>query len=114
MSVLSQPTNYSEVLRRIFASTLVFGAYCTFLLAYSRLGEGQTIIDALIALHPLALLGVAAPFVIAIVSQAIKLHNRISDLFKIRLRFDTQCLLRPLAEGTGYIVDRAKAELLAT
>jgi hypothetical protein len=50
---------------------------------------------------PLALGAVA----IAIVSRAIKLHDKISDLFNIRLNFDCEHILSPMFQNVGINVD---------
>ncbi len=53
--------------------------------------------------------GYLAPgFLIAILTRAIKLHDRISDLFHIRAVFDVSHILVPLAGGAGVPIDADK------
>lgn len=47
-------------------------------------------------------LGTILPaFIVAFISRAFKLHDRLSDLFNIRLRFDVQEILKPMALAAG-------------
>lgn len=107
MSLIGQPASYSDMLKRIFAATLTVGVICTFLLAAvspvvrnflessnARISIG--ILDSVRALYVLIPLGVA------ILARVFLLHDKVSDVFGIRRRFDLDNILRPLAEGVGF------------
>lgn len=106
MSVFGQPKAYSEILGRIFVFTVVTGLICTFFLADAS-PDFKTILESIDTeadlgiLKGLKALYVIIPLVVAFFSRLILLHDRISDIFKIRFRFDTQFVLYPLAQGVG-------------
>jgi len=49
-----------------------------------------------------SIFNVAIPFLIALISRIIKLHDRISDILGIRKRYDVKYILTPIAEKAGY------------
>ncbi len=107
MSLIGQPESYSDMLKRIFAATLTVGLLCTFALAavspavHTFLESWSAeisigILDSVSALYVLIPLGVA------ILCRVFLVHDKVSDLFGIRKRFDFENILRPLAEGVGF------------
>ena len=112
--MIGQPKDYSEMLKRIFMASLIVGIICTLSLAYK-----SPAIKTLINLSPenwdlgyvaLPIVAVAIPFFVAIIARIITLHNLISKIFKIRLKFDDNQILLPLATGAGIVINQ---ELLA-
>lgn len=109
MSLVGQPQSYSNMLTRIFWATLIAGVLCTFALASVSpaarnfleswsAGISIAVLDSVKALYVLVPLG------LAILSRVFLLHDKVSDLFGIRRRFDLKNILRPLAEGVGFPV----------
>lgn len=107
--MIGQPKDYSEMLKRIFMSSLIVGLICTLSLAYK-----SPAIYKLIHLSsedwdlgPVALpiVAVAIPFIVAIIARMITLHNVISNIFKIRVKFDESQILLPLAKGVNQKID---------
>ena len=107
MSLIGQPESYSDMLKRIFTATLAVGVLCTFVLAAvspavrtfleswnAEISIG--ILDSVKALY------VLIPLLFAILARVFLLHDKVSDLFAIRTRFDIENILRPLAEGVGF------------
>ncbi|MDQ0151019.1 hypothetical protein ACFO6R_13260 [Eubacterium multiforme] len=45
------------------------------------------------------------PIFIALIFRIIKLHDKISNLFKIRLKYDLQYIILPLAEGSNISIN---------
>lgn len=112
LNPFSSPKDYSEMLTKIAFGTFVVALFATYV-ARKQVPE----IDA--ALKPYDLkakvfeLEIAIGYVlpaaaVAIISRAIKLHDRISDLLGIRRRFDIAEILLPLARGAGVPVDADK------
>jgi len=55
---------------------------------------------------------VLIPLLLALFSRVMKLHDRISDVFRIRHTFDTKFILYPLAEGSGItLTDALKTKI---
>jgi len=55
-------------------------------------------------------LNVAIPFIVAMISRIIKLHDKISDLLRIRERYDINCVIKPIILG----VNKNPSEFLST
>ena len=106
MKTLAQPESYSGILQRIFLFSITTGIICTFLLANSS-PIVNTIIHSLKTkvnygpLKNIEILYLLIPLIIALVSRIIKLHDRISDVFRIRATIDTKFILIPLCERSG-------------
>jgi len=106
MKIFGQPTDYSEILQRVFYTSVASGLVCTVLVAKASPAV-QNLIDCvsieadLVFLKGIKALYVVIPLVIATLSRMLKLHDRISDIFRIRHRFDTRYILFPLAKGAG-------------
>jgi len=109
MSLIGQPENYSDILKRIFAATLTAGVLCTFALAavsptarrFLESWQTETSIGILDGVKALYIL---IPLLIAVMSRVFRLHDRISDFLGIRKRFDLKYILKPLAQGIGIPV----------
>lgn len=107
MSLIGQPESYSEMLKRIFAATLTTGIACTFFLgtvspAVKTFLESWSAETSIGILDGVKAFYVVVPLVVAIGARVFLLHDRISDLFRIRKRFDLANILMPLAEGVGF------------
>jgi len=116
LSLIEQPEDYSQLLKRVFVATFIVGLACTLALGYfsppiqTLLFSKSTKID----FGPVDLpwLVTVIPLLLAIFSRVVKLHDRISDLLGIRRRFDVKHILTPLAEGAGVtITDDFKSRL---
>jgi TIR domain len=119
MKIIGQPENYSEILERVFASTLACGFIYTALLAQAS-PAFRNFLDSMSAtadfgpLKGIKALYVIIPLAIAVGSRAIRLHDRISDVLGLRQTFDTLHILFPLAEGAGSTLsETCRARLTA-
>ena len=112
MSLIGQPESYSDMLKRIFAATLTVSVLCTFALAAVSPAV-RTVLDSWSAeisigiLEGFKALYVLIPLVVAILSRVFLVHDKISDVFGIRRRFDLENILRPLAAGVSFPTDEA-------
>ena len=117
MKLLGQPDSYSDILERVFATTLASGVVCTILLAHASsdfrefLNSMSTTAD-LGPIKGIKALYVGIPLAVAVASRAIRLHDRISDILRIRLVFDTRHILFPMAELAGLTVTKSLKERL--
>jgi hypothetical protein len=107
MSLIGQPESYSDMLKRIFTATLAMGVLCTFALAavspaVRTFLEGWSVEISIGFLDSVKAFYVLIPLGVAILSRVFLLHDKVSDLFGIRRRFDLENVLRPLAEGVGF------------
>jgi hypothetical protein len=108
MKVIGQPENYSDILVRIFVCTLVTGVICTAALGLV-LPEVKRLLDSAATdaeLGPFKNLGaayVAIPFAFALASRIVKLHDRVSNLLRLRVVIDTQWILTPYALHIGLL-----------
>lgn len=106
MKIIGQPADYSEMLQRVFWFSVATGVISTFLLAQDST-EIRAVLDSVSTqvdfgpLKSIKILYVLIPAVIALFSRIIKLHDRISDIFRIRFIFDINFFLYPLCEGAG-------------
>jgi hypothetical protein len=107
MSLIGQPKSYSDMLKRIFWATFAVGVVCTLAvtpaspLAYMFFESWDTKISIAI-LDSIKAWYVLIPLLIAILSRVFLLHDKVSDLLRIRRRFDLEHILRPLADGVGF------------
>ena len=111
MKIFGQPADYSEILQRIFYTTVASGLVCTIVLAKASPAVMELIdlISTKADIGPIKsikALYVLIPVIIGIVSRIPKLHDRISNLFRIRFLFDTKYLLFPLAQGAGLTLKK--------
>ncbi len=110
--VVLTPTNYAELLKKLAACLFYETWAVTFLLrgipsidgafhaveSYGQLGIALSTVPAYDKLN---LAGAAVALLAAGFSYAAQLHDRVSDLFKIRHRFDRSSILFPLALLVG-------------
>jgi len=110
MEIFGQPESYSDILKRVLVINFGVGVICTFFLGFSS-PEVKGVLDSISNESEIGLvkgmkaLYVLIPLIVAILSRIIKLHDKISDLLRIRLRFDTRHILIPLAQGVGSDVN---------
>lgn len=112
LPVFLSPKNYSEMLRKL-ASFLFYEVWIvTFFLrgipavdaAFSSVenyGPLGSAISTIPAHEKLNICGIVIALVVAGISFAIQFHDRISDVFGIRRRFDRNYILLPLAVLVG-------------
>jgi hypothetical protein len=109
LPVFLSPTNYSEMLKKLGSFLFYETWLATFFLrqiepigAFFRSIESSPPVLSVISLIPgydkLNLTGLVIALFVAGVSYAAQLHDRISDLFGIRHRFDLNYILLPLAQ----------------
>jgi len=106
VKMVGQPKDYSDILKRVFCGSLVSGIACTFLLAQAspsvkKLLNSVSSEGDIGFVKNIGVLYVLIPGVVVVISRIIKLHDRISDLFRIRHRFDTKYILFRIAIGVG-------------
>jgi hypothetical protein len=110
MSVFAQPTNYSEMLTKI----AFFTFSVTFLLTILVAGQSPEIaatLDGLdvkvkvLVFESVKLGWILPAAVVAWLARVIKLHDKVSDIFRIREDFDVTEILIPLAGRVNVIVD---------
>lgn len=110
--IFAVPTNYNEVLKRLAGFLFYDTLIGTFLLrgipeidTFLRKIESYGAIGAALSTIPnyskLNLSGLAIALLVAGIGYWLQLHNRISDFFAIRRRFDESAILLPLAVMTG-------------
>jgi hypothetical protein len=107
MKIIGQPESYSEMLERIFVTTLVAGFLCTLVLAqaspaFHALMQSVSTEADLGPIKKIKALYVLIPLGIALFARVFLLHDKISDLLRLRHRFDTRYILFPMAEHTGF------------
>jgi hypothetical protein len=111
MKIFGQPDNYSEILQRIWYTSIATGLGCTILLSTAS-PTLQNFINSITTtaeigpIKNIKVLYVIIPLLIGILSRMLKLHDKISDVFRIRYLFDTRCLLYPLAKGAGITLTK--------
>jgi len=115
--VISRPQNYNEALLRIFVCTFIGNLVALWLVVRSS----QSLTD-LFASFPQTvkfsygaiplMYVVVAGILSGLFTVVFKLHDQLSDLFRIRERFDIQEILIPLAGGVGIPVGLDQLEHL--
>jgi len=112
LPIFLSPTNYLEMLKKL-GSFLFYEVWlATFLLreipdvdAAFRSVENFGHVGSALALIPghekINLSGFAVALFVAVISYSIQLHDRISDIFGIRKRFDRNYIILPLAVLVG-------------
>jgi hypothetical protein len=109
-------SDYREMLRKLSASAFVMTIICVSLLRSRIVAVEQFfhVLDAdsamIKVLGPISIpFGTfVAAFIVAIISESIKLHDRISGLLGIRAAFDLYRILVPMALLSGATVDGAR------
>jgi hypothetical protein len=112
MKIIAQPENYSDMLERVFATTVVTGIVCTLIVA-SASPDAKALLDSVKTeaeigpVRGLKALYVLVPIAIGVISRIIRLHDKISNLLRIRSRFDTRYILFPIAQLSGHKLDKS-------
>lgn len=117
MSLFSEPKNYSEMLTRIMIFTFFISLVLVAVVAHDLPSVWRPLhpswltfsIEAL-GLKDVPPAYVIVAFLISFVARITKLHDRVSDVFGIRERFDLHEILTPLAGGVGIPIDLARIE----
>jgi hypothetical protein len=116
---LAVPKNYEEMLKKL-ASLAFYQTYVIILVlrrnpildSFFRTIESWGPLDKVVSVIPnheaLNLSGLVIAFAVAILTHIFQLHDRISDIFAIRRRFDRKSILVPLAQRVGSIVTEDK------
>jgi hypothetical protein len=110
MTVFAQPTSYSEMLTKIALFTFGVTLLLTILIA-GQSSEVATTLDALdfkvkVWVFESIKVGWVVPAaIVALFARIIKLHDKVSDVFRIRENFDITEILVPLAGGVDVLVD---------
>lgn len=110
MNIIGQPASYSEMLERIFITSVATGIACTYVLAQAS-PEFKNIMNSLdnlatiSFLHDIKVLYILIPIVIAVFSRMARLHDKISDVLRIRQYFDVRFLLIPLTKGSVVAIN---------
>jgi hypothetical protein len=105
------PKNYSEMLWKIALADFWLTLACSFLVRYDRWINGLFMrvehlpgfkeFAAAIKAPEVNVGGFALALLVLIFSRVTRFHDRISDIFKIRARFDRANILLPLAVMSG-------------
>lgn len=111
-------SDYSNMLMKIAASTFIV-SLIEIIILQSQIPQIPKFLHNLHIPTTITIVGISIPFyiiipaiLIAVISRIIKLHDRISDIFKIREDFDIHNILMPLALGVGANLDGSKIEQL--
>jgi hypothetical protein len=119
MNPFSQPKNYDEMLTKIMIFTFCISLVFVALVAHSWPTLWNALHPSWLTLKvdvlglkdvPTAYLIMA--FLISLAARISKWHDRVSDLFGIRERFDLHEILTPLAGGVGVPVDLSRRDHL--
>jgi hypothetical protein len=114
MNPFDAPKNYSEMLTKIATFTFVVALGATWLLRAKCPQANQLLatLDLKVKVFDTELaLGYVLPaLVVAIASRMLKLHDRLSDLFRVRSQFDVHEILTVLAGAVGLPVTLALRE----
>src|SRR5687768_6516384 len=101
--------DYPGMLNKIAWYNLFAGVWCTSML-YNHIPDIHSALSSKLTVdilgNQLSLLVVLIPFGLAVFCRIIKLHDRISDAFGIRKRYDIQHILIPMLDKVGIPVDQ--------
>lgn len=111
--------DYSGMLNRV----AVFAFAVSVMIAWLVLPPGNSAVQVFRSLElpipseVLGIKGIAPLYIVAgllglLLSRILVLHDRISDIFGIRRRFDRDCILRPMAQRVGISVTPKTEALL--
>ena len=106
MSLFKAPGNYSEMLNKISLYTFIGSLVCVAMVGYASISASMFMARLDIPVDVLGIKGIPLAYLIvalgvAVIFRAVRLHDKISDLFAIRERFDIQEILIPLAGSAG-------------
>jgi len=109
--------NYPQMLRKIAVFTFLSSCLAVYVLRHQFDVVGKSLApysNKIPFLDFSVPLGTFVPaFVVALVFRICKLHDRLSDLFGIRQRFDTEYILRPLAAQSGVTPEKVDSPKIA-
>lgn len=117
MKVIAQPESYSDMLERIFVVTVATGIICTLILA-SASPDVKALLDSFKTeadvgpIKGLKASYVLVPIGVSMIFRIVRLHDWISDRFRIRLAFDTWHILFPLALSSGHTLDKRRKQCI--
>jgi hypothetical protein len=110
MFPFDRPASYSEMLNKIGIFTFLSALALTILVAYfvpsvsTLLNSDPTTVE--IASIKIPLLYVVPPAILALLARIIRLHDKISDLFGLRARFDLYRIMIPMSGSLQIPVDK--------
>ncbi len=116
LSTIGTPRNYSDMLRKIFVFNFLGSLGISILVCLASpkvnalVAKPSVSIDALGVTLKIGYL--IPPFLFALIARFVKLHDRISDLFGIRRKFDVHEILTPLAEGVSIEITPERQQTL--
>ncbi|MCJ7729033.1 MAG: hypothetical protein MUO27_04030 [Sedimentisphaerales bacterium] len=110
MKIFGQPESYSDMLERVTIFNFITCLICVFVLSFyspsvKKILDYMPVEIDIVGIKGLKALYVLVPAIITFVSRVIKLHDRISDLLSIRIKFDTKHILAPLSREVGSNLD---------
>jgi hypothetical protein len=116
---LATPKTYSEVLTKLasfafyetYLITLLLRAipkFNQFLVSIESWGPLGSLIGSIPRYDVLNISGIAIAAIVAVLTHTFQLHDRISDLLRIRQRFDCKEILLPLARKVGSTASTKK------
>ena len=113
LSLFGTIHNYAKMLRKIALFSFIFSAFAVHLLRtyIPNIDNFLKPFSPSITVFNVSLpLGTFLPaFLFALISRIMKLHDRISDIFKIRKHFDSHHILLPMFKDSG--ANNAKVDL---
>jgi hypothetical protein len=118
MFPFDRPSSYGEMLNKIGMFTFLSALGLTWVVAYFApsaavfLRSQTTTVDILTLKVPL--LYAVPAIIIAVLARIVRLHNKVSDLFGIRARFDLYRILIPLCGSLQISVDKEFRDKLRT
>jgi hypothetical protein len=110
LNPLAQVKDYPSMLNRIFLFTTLSASVATWLLRkhFVWLDDLLKFMDINVDLplvKEVKLFGYLLPGVaVGFIARTVRLHDRLSDILKIRRRFDVEEIILPLAKGSGFPV----------
>jgi hypothetical protein len=113
--------NYPEMLRKLSTAAFVVCVACLTYLRSSVVSIDKMLnyLDAVIPANAPFFSSMKIPlgtaliaFVIAVFTEAVKLHDKISDALEIRKTFDVWWILKPMAKLSGAKLTKARASKL--
>src|SRR5438105_5864153 len=105
MNPFYAPKDYPEMLNKIGIFTLAGALVLTWFIAHANTKIGAIVLAGTLKIPVLGVelppFFVAPGFLIALTFRVVRLHDRVSDLLRIRETFDLHEILTPLAQGVG-------------
>ena len=113
-------SNYPEMLRKLSSSAFLVTAFSvTYLRAkVPEIEALLSVLDASAVVFPkigeitMPFGTLASSFLVAVVSESIRLHDKVSNLIGIRLKFDVEQILKPMAQEADVELNDAQQQKL--